>query len=219
MRRRRFFKTLAVTPAASAVLGQQVPNQNSAPRPTSPVPPPADALQPPAPLNRTPPAAAEYPTIEVSVHDDVGDMQPKFFTQAQFATLRKLSGVLMPRQGDLPGALEAHAPEFLDFLISRSPRERQDIYRTGLDGLAAQARKRFNKDFDSLDEEAIATLLAPLKQAWTYDPPAEPIARFLRAAKQDVRTATVNSREYASAATGGGGRRGAGLGLYWYPLD
>lgn len=145
-------------------------------------------------------------------------MQPKFFTAVQFATLRKLSEVLMPRNGETPGALEANAPEFLDFLISRSPRERQEIYRAGLDGLAAQAKKRFNKEFASLDEQGIATLLAPLKQPWTYDPPTEPVARFLRVAKQDVATATVNSRQYAAATTGGGGRRGAGLGLYWYPL-
>lgn len=145
-------------------------------------------------------------------------MQPRFFTPLQFATLQKLSDILMPRNGETPGALEAHAAEFLDFLISRSPRERQEIYRAGLDGLAAQAKKRFNKEFASLDDEGLSTLLAPLKQPWTYDAPTEPVARFLRVAKQDVATATVNSREYAAAASGGGGRRGAGLGLYWYPL-
>ncbi len=146
-------------------------------------------------------------------------MQPKFFTPAQFSTLRRLSEVLMPRNEDTPGAIEAKVPEFLDFLISRSPRDRQDTYRAGLDGLAAQAKKRFNKDFASLDDNSAGTLLAPLKEPWTYDPPTEPVARFLRAAKQDVRTATLNSREYSAAVTSAGGRRGAGLGLYWYPLD
>jgi hypothetical protein len=146
-------------------------------------------------------------------------MQPKFFTAVQFATLRKLSDALMPAHGDLPGALAANAPEFLDYLISRSPRDRQDLYREGLDGLAEQARRQFQKDFASLDGAAVAKLLAPLREPWTFDPPTEPVARFLRAAKQDVRAATVNSRPYAIAATSGGGRRGAGLGLYWYPLD
>ena len=39
----------------------------------------------------------------------------------------------------------------------------------------------------------------PLRAPWTYDAPADPLARFLAAAKQDVRTATVNSREYNAA--------------------
>jgi len=62
-------------------------------------------------------------------------------------------------------------------------------------------------------------LLAPLRAAWTYDPPADPFARFLREAKQDIRTATMNSREWVTAAASAGGRRGGGVGLYWYPLD
>jgi hypothetical protein len=57
-----------------------------------------------------------------------------------------------------------------------------------------------------------------LRQPWTYEPPADPLARFLREAKQDVRTATMNSREYASAGSSSG-RRGGGLGQYWYPID
>jgi hypothetical protein len=62
-------------------------------------------------------------------------------------------------------------------------------------------------------------LLAPLREPWTFDPPADPLTRFLRAAKQDVRAATMNSREYAAAAGSSGRRSAAGLGLYWLPLD
>ena len=106
----------------------------------------------------------------------------------------------MPRVGDVPGAIEAGAPEFLDFLISQSANDRQALYRDGLDALNNATKKRFSKTFaDEMLTEA-APLLAPLRQQWTYDPPADPLARFLWAAKQDVRTATVNSREYTIAA-------------------
>jgi hypothetical protein len=59
-----------------------------------------------------------------------------------------------------------------------------------------------------------------LRAPWTYEPPADPLARFLQAAKADVRTATVNSREFNMAgAAQGGGRRFGAQGLYWLPLD
>jgi hypothetical protein len=201
------------------VMLAQTPTQNNAPRPTSPAPPPLDATTPPAPLNRTPPAAAELPKLEFSTHDDAGDMQPRFFSAAQFAALRKLSGILMPAIDESPGALEARAPEFLDWLISQSPPERQQLYRAGLDGLNAQAKKRFSRSFEELDAAQAAGLLAPLREPWTFDAPADPVARLLRAAKQDIRAATINSREYAATATSRGRRGAAGLGLYWLPLD
>jgi hypothetical protein len=44
------------------------------------------------------------------------------------------------------------------------------------------------------------------------------VARFLRQAKQDIRTATMNSRIYGARAAKRR-RSGAGIGQYWYPLD
>lgn len=144
-------------------------------------------------------------------------MAPHFFTAVQFATFRKLSAVLMPSINEAPGAVEARAPEFLDFLLSQSPHERQTLYKTGIDLLNTAAKKRYSKPFSELDDAQAGTLLSPLKEQWTYELPADPLARFLRAAKADVRTATLNSKEYALA--GAGGRRGAGMGLYWFALD
>jgi hypothetical protein len=146
-------------------------------------------------------------------------MQPKFFNAAQMSTLRRLSEVLMPSIKGAPSAIDAKAPEFLDFLLSESPQDRQLLYRTGLDRINAEAKKRFNKSFAETDNAQATIIMAPLKEPWTFDPPADSLAAFLRAAKQDVRTATLNSREFAAAAGNSGSRRGAGLGLYWYPLD
>ena len=193
MKRRRFIQTMAVAPAlaipAAPVLAKQ----------------PAQSGRPPMP---------EIPRLETSVSDAAAEYTPKFFTPPQFAALRKLSEIIMPSLNGNPGAIEAAAPEFLDFLISQSPAERQQIYRTGLDLLNAQATKQFKKSFADVDETQANTLLAPLRVAWTYEPPTDPLARFLREAKADVRTATMNSREWNTA----GGRRG-GTGQYWYPID
>ena len=178
-----------------------------------------DPTLPPAPYNRTPGPMAEMPKLDVSVADAVAESPKRYFNPAQFAALRKLSEILMPAINDAPGALEAGAPEFLDFLLSESPADRQTLYKSGLDGLNAQAKKQFGKAFADVSAPEAVTLMAPLKQQWSFVPPADTLARFLWAAKQDVRAATLNSREYSTGSGGGGGRRGSGTGLYWSALD
>lgn len=141
-----------------------------------------------------------------------------FFTAQQFAALRKLSDLLNPPMNGAPGALDAEAPEFLDFLLSQSTADRQQLYRIGLDGLNAQAKKRFTKPFADVDAGQAETLLAPLRDPWTNDAPSDPVAAMLRAAKDDVRRATTNSREWNLASVAGR-TRGGGGGLYWLPID
>ena len=196
MKRRRFIQTLAVASIAPAALAQQPATSGNAP----------------------PRSTEEAAQVEYTVADGAAEMTPRFFTREQFAALRKLSDILMPAMDGRPGALDARAPEFLDFLIGVSEPERQQVYRAGLDALNAQATKRFHKSFAELDDAQAGELLAPLRQSWTYEPPADPLARFLREAKQDVRAATINSREYATAGSTGG-RRGGGIGQYWYPIE
>lgn len=193
MKRRRFIQTVAAAPAIA-------------------IPATAPAAQP---ATQRPPA--EAPKFELSPLDAVGDTTPRFFSAVQLATLRKLSDVLMPALNGMPGALEAGAPEFLDFLIGASAADRKQLYKNGLDTLQTQAQKKFGKAFADLNETQVGELLAPLKKPWTYEPPADPFARFLREVKADVRTATINSREYSTA--GSAGRRGGGVGQYWYPID
>ena len=219
MKRRRFLKAMVAAPAAPALVMPALGQQPAAPGPqgTAPVPQGQQTSQsPPSP---------EIPRLETAVADDAAEMLPKFFNQAQFAALRKLSGILMPPIQGAPGALEAHAPEFLDFLLSESPAERKQLYTSGLNLLNEQSRKRFGKPFAEVDAAQATALLSPLRQPWTYEPPSDPLARFLVAAKADVRTATINSRQF-SAGSGsapggqaGGGRRPGGMGQYWHPLD
>jgi Gluconate 2-dehydrogenase subunit 3 len=194
MKRRRFLQALATAPATGLIAQQ-------------PAPPPAQA---------TPAVPAGFPQLDLAVADAAAETVRQFFTASQFAALQKLGGILMPASNSGPGALETRAPEFLDFLLSESPPDRQQLYRTGLDGLNAQAKRRFTKPFADLDTDQADELLAPLREPWTYRP-VDPVARFLLAAKLDLRTATVNSLEWNEAAKSGG-RRGPS-GLYWHPID
>ena len=208
LKRRRFVQTLAaVTPAIAAA--QQ--------------PVPAPAAPPQGIGSRSPFGMMEDTTkIDVTLADAVARMVTRFFNPDQFAALEKLSAIFMPAMKGAPGAIDAQAPQFLDFLLSESLPDRQKIYRTGLDGLNAQAKKHFSQPFAKLSDDQAVQLLEPLKKPWTYDPPSDPVEHFLRVAKQDIRSATTNSREYvtASGGSGGGGRRGGGgTGLYWLSLD
>ncbi len=135
-----------------------------------------------------------------------------------------MGGLLVPPLDGKPGASEAGAALFLDFLISESPHDRQQLYRRGLDGLNASAHQPFNQSFADLDASQAGTILKPLLAVrfWPEDMPEDPMQHFIAQAHQDLHTATANSREWAVASTSGsGGRRGfnQAAGLYWNPID
>lgn len=166
----------------------------------------------------TPKPASETPLLETTVADASADAPAHFFSGEQFAALQRLSEILMPAAGQLPGAKEADAATFLDFLLSESPADRQALYRKGLDRLNADARKKYGKPFAEVTAQQTEPLLSPLREAWTYGGPTDLYGKFLQTAKLDVIRATMNSREWALAQQKSG-RRGGGLGTYWFPFE
>jgi Gluconate 2-dehydrogenase subunit 3 len=208
IKRRGFVRGLILAPAAQAALSAQ---QTSTP-PSTP-PPGRGGFQQP-----------DVPKLKVTGSEVAADPYPHFLSADQFATLQKLGSVLMPPMKGNPGALDAKAPEFLDFLISVSPADRQELYRNGLDHMNAEARKIDRKSFAQLDAKQADEILRPLLvvRPWAEDMPADPIQRFVAQVHEDLRTATMNSREWAEAAAKSGRRfqRGArGSGYYWKPID
>ena len=171
----------------------------------------------PAALAQAPPAADEVIKIELTAADAVADPRHKFFTPQQYATLVRLCDLLGPAYNGKPSAKQAEAPQFLDFLLARSPADRQVLYAQGLDQLDIDARLRRGRGFAALNDGEAGELLAPLRAKWTWKAPIEPLARFLREAKNDVLRATVNSKAYADAGTGS--RRAAGMNTYWDVIE
>ncbi len=130
--------------------------------------------------------------------DEAGDPDRlRFFTPEEMTAFRRLADTLLPRTRT-PGALDAGAPEFLDFYLSQDGPGRQKLYRDGVRRWMSGA---------SLD---------PLQQPWTPQPPADPWAAFLRAAKDDLWRATLSSRAWAGATEG---RRRVTGATYWYPVE
>jgi hypothetical protein len=147
-----------------------------------------------------------------------------FFTTEQFATLQKLGNVLLPPLKGNPGALDAGAPEFLDFLISVSPTDRQKLYRQGLNQINVLATNQFHAPFAELNATQAGAILRPLLvvRYWADDFPNDPLKSFVAQVHQDLRTATMNSREWVEAAAKSGHRFTRGFnsqGMYWAPID
>ena len=197
VKRRRFIQTLAAAPAISAAAPQRA---------------------------AAPPNATQAPKLTNATADADAQTTPRFFTPAQFAALRRLGSLFMPPRKGLPGALDAGAPEFVDFLVGVSPADRQQLYRNGLDTFNARAKKQYGKSFADLDDKQADTILRPLivTIAWVLDRPTDPLEHFVAQVHDDLRTATVNSQEYAEAAAAqNAGRRGRNTGVDTYirPID
>ena len=214
MRRRDFVKAIvAASASAKTVLGQQS---------TAPVAPAVPAAVPSAPQTAPGPVPWMHGLMEVkplpigsTVADAVAQTDAYFFNEAQLATLRRLSEILMPSLRGYPGAKEAGTAEFLDFLIGVSPMNRQQMYQSGLDRLDAEAKQHFGVAFSRVDKTQADQLISPWLRTWMTDhPPTEPYARFINIAHSDIRTATINSEAWSKA------RQGAPeMELYWFPVD
>ena len=204
MRRRDFVRAvLAVGAAPKLLLGQQA---GAAPPPAAPVP---WLLG----LNE------KTPMPHVEAADQVALAQLRFFSPQQMATLTRLSEVLMPPVDGKPGAVQAQTPMFLDFLIGSSPEERRQVYSKGLDWLNAESKKKFDAEFAHLSDQQAGELLKPWLRTWLNDhPPTEEHADFVNIAHDDIRTATVNSREW-SAVPEKGRQPQTEEELYWSPIQ
>jgi hypothetical protein len=177
MKRRSVLKSIVAAPAAApALAGAQAPAQPSGENKGSE-----------GELRFASPDSAGLPT-------------PGFFSERQLAALRELCRKMLPAGGELPGAIEAGVPEFIDFLIGKSPADRQQLYRNGLDRLAAEP----------------GALDAAVGAKWGFYGPDDPFARFIHDAKLVIFQATMSSREWAEA---GRGRRAGGTNYYWRTID
>jgi len=208
--RRRLVKSLVSVPAgaaASGLFGQQNADKNASRQNGAPVGPPLVT-----------PGVTELPATPVTGADAACDMQPRTLDPEQYEALTRLSELIAPSRGDIPGAREGDVSPFLDFLIGVSPETTLDLYRKGLDELNAEARRRYGKPFRDLGPQEARPILASLDQPWEFQDPQALLPRFLRVARGDVVRATLNSRSYLDAISQTRRSR-QGSGFYWYPMS
>ena len=177
------------------------------------------ALPPPAPVPWTLGLNPKTPLPHTEVVDGNAETEQRFFTAVQMATLMRLCDVLLPPIGNKPGALQAETPLFLDFLIGSSPDARKKVYTGGLNWLESESQKRYRKAFAKLEDGQADAVLKPWLRTWMNDhPPTEPHADFINIAHDDIRSATVNSKAWSDASSGGA-QASTAESLYWYPIE
>jgi hypothetical protein len=227
MKRREFVKGLAVTAAATTALAQQ---KKASPQAATPVPntstitqgeqavAPNNASAPAAQARQRQMASFKTPNIPLSQPDVVAVTDVRYFTPVRYATLTRFADLLVPASQGYPGALQAGAPEFLDFLIGASPADRQAMYNDGLDRLNADCLKKSGVPFAKATAAQADAAVRPYLKGWINDhPPTEKHENFIALSHRDIRQATMNSVAWAQAAEVSGER--VNVGLYVHPLD
>ncbi len=74
------------------------------------------------------------------------EYKPKYLTPHEFQMLRRLADLIMPADEHSKGALDAGAPEFIDFLCSRNG-DLAHIYTGGLAWLDRDMQRRYSATF------------------------------------------------------------------------
>jgi Gluconate 2-dehydrogenase subunit 3 len=102
----------------------------------------------------------QHVPMEFSQAVGTGPYVPTFFSAGEYATLARLTDVLIPPT-DTPGAAMAGVPEYIDRVVSVNT-VHQPLLRAGLAWLDGEARSRYGKAFLALDEPQQVALLQPL---------------------------------------------------------
>jgi hypothetical protein len=89
--------------------------------------------------------------------------KPKFFTAHEYATVRILVDIIIPKDARSGSATDAGVPEFMDFLMGDDP-SRQVAMRGGLAWIDAECEERFDTRFRECTPEQRTAVLDDI--AW-----------------------------------------------------
>lgn len=101
---------------------------------------------------------------------------PKYFSQHEFAVISRLADLIIPRDTE-PGALDAHAPEYIDLQISEMPAA-QTQASGGVQWLDRHCQGRFGKAFLDCSHAQQTQILDQLAQGKTVPPELEQARSF-----------------------------------------
>jgi gluconate 2-dehydrogenase gamma chain len=86
--------------------------------------------------------------------------KPQFFSADEYASVKRLAEMIIPSDGS-PGAREAGASEFIDFIVASDP-ELQPRFRKGLAWMNAHATRLHKRAFADLSAEQQTGILEHL---------------------------------------------------------
>ena len=122
-------------------------------------------------LSVIPAEAAEHAHRMVAAEkSSTGKYAPKFFSTHQHKTLQALCQAIIPPEGEIGGAIEAEAPEFIDLLTSENP-DYQLTLGGGVMWLDSECSDRYGKPFldcVASQQKEVLDLIAYRKNADSY---------------------------------------------------
>lgn len=126
------------------------------------------------------PAAAQHIHNAVAAQKAAtakGPYAPKCFTAHEFATLQKLSELIIPADDHSPGAFEAGAAEFIDYMGSNSA-DLKEIFTGGIGWLDREMQRRYEADFLNAKPDQQITMLDLIAYRKNENPETAPGIRF-----------------------------------------
>ena len=106
-----------------------------------------------------------------------GEYQPKCFTAHEFKTLQRLSDLIIPADDHSPGALEAHAAEWIDYMAGNST-ELAEIFTGGFGWLDHEMQRRHGTAFVDATPELQTAVLDVIAFRKNETPEMAPGIRF-----------------------------------------
>ena len=122
-----------------------------------------------------------------------GPYKPAALNSHEYATLGRLADLIIPADAKSKGALEAGAPEFVDFLCSRNE-ELKSIYTGGLAWLDAEMKRRHGSAFVRAPAAQQTALLDRIAYRKNASPEWNAGIRFFEWARNMVADAFYTSR-------------------------
>jgi gluconate 2-dehydrogenase gamma chain len=110
---------------------------------------------------------------------------PKLFKPHEYKALHILADLIVPADAESKGALDAHAPEFIDVLCSQNE-ELGLIYTGGLAWLEAAMRRRYSAGFAEASNEQRLEMLNLIAYRKNNSPELAPGIRFFTWARKMV---------------------------------
>jgi hypothetical protein len=144
----------------------------------------ATGLLPLAAMLGLSPASAERAAVFVGqVPDESAGAQPaspKFFTAAEWRTVRVMADYVIPKDARSGSATDAKAPEFVDFMLAEkdTSEANRTAMRGGLAWIDTECRRRFGKTFVASSDAQRRQLLDDIAWPKKATPEMKPGATF-----------------------------------------
>lgn len=135
-----------------------------------------------------PPVLAQHvhsAVMEIKSLDGGANYQPKYLNKHEFATMRRLSELIVPADDHSKSAIDSGAAEYIDFLSSRSP-EFAEIFTGGLGWLDEAMQKRYQSTFVDAKPDQQTAMLDLIAYRKNITPELGPGIAFFRWARNVV---------------------------------